>query len=94
MGLIPLWGAVVTSGQRRALALNYNGNSMVDTKLGARRVRLTQITQYPTRPEVNITVDPGQPGAFPLWLRIPEWSRSTRAWLNGRALQNPTAGCY
>jgi DUF1680 family protein len=57
-------------------------------------VTLTQETDYPVGPRVTLRVEPRRPVAFPLRLRIPRWSESTRVGLNGEDLAGVVPGSY
>jgi hypothetical protein len=56
----------------------------IDTVVHGIAVRVAQVTDYPFRDEVAITLQPVRPVAFPLKLRMPGWSRSTTVRINGR----------
>jgi hypothetical protein len=49
---------------------------------------VTQTSKYPWEAEVTLTVSPGAPVTFTLFLRIPAWSRTCAATVNGK----PTSG--
>jgi DUF1680 family protein len=57
-------------------------------------VTLTQETDYPVGPSVTLRVEPRRPAAFPLRLRIPRWSESTRVRLNGEDVSGVVPGSY
>ncbi|MGZ8920581.1 MAG: beta-L-arabinofuranosidase domain-containing protein, partial [Limisphaerales bacterium] len=49
---------------------------------------------YPVTTNVEIRVELNHEEEFTLRIRIPEWSRTTRAWLNEKELPAPKAGTY
>jgi len=76
-------------------ALNYYGPGALTFPAPAGvEVTLTQETDYPAGPGVVLRVDPRRPVAFPLRLRIPRWSESTRVRLNGTDVPGVAPGTY
>jgi DUF1680 family protein len=70
--------------------------SRVIWRHGKERVTLTQKTNYPFEPTVEITVNLKSPSSFPVYLRIPAWSGSkTRVRINGvkAVMENEMAAC-
>jgi DUF1680 family protein len=61
----------------------------IDTNVRDTRVQLTVDTDYPFRNIVDIHVDTDRPTLFPLQLRIPRWSRSTRILVNDIEVSTP-----
>jgi DUF1680 family protein len=80
------------------LILNWYGPCTMEATLQvggqALPVTLTQETDYPLSGRIDIRVNPSQEARFCLKLRVPYWSRATRAWLNGEALSGVRSGTY
>ena len=55
----------------------------VETSVKGSRVRLSVVTDYPFRNTVDVRVESERSLAFPLRMRIPEWSSRTRVLVNG-----------
>jgi len=91
-GMISDWALMQSGG---GILLNWYGPSIIQTRLpsGAGLV-LNQETDYPRDPHVRLRVDPENPAAFPLKLRIPHWSRKTIVKLNGVPLDGVHSGQY
>lgn len=53
----------------------------------ARRVTIVQEAEYPWSGEVKLRIDPKQPAAFTLQLRIPGWCRGATASVNGARVE-------
>jgi hypothetical protein len=69
--------------------------SEIDWRLeGGPALKLSQKTNYPWDGEVEIRVDPAEPHEFTLFVRIPGWSRSARASVNGVAVEGVVPGRY
>ncbi len=49
-------------------------------------VTVTASTRYPYQQEIQFSIRPDEPAAFPFYLRIPTWCRQARLKLNGQAL--------
>ena len=91
-GLVSDWALMFG---RDGLVLNYYGPSRMRAKLRpGLSVELVQETGYPLSGEITIRVDPSKPAPFVLMLRVPHWSRRTRASINGRSLARPDSGRY
>ena len=61
---------------------------------GGSPVKITQNTKYPWDGTVEITVEPARDSDFTLFLRIPGWSWTTKASVNGRQLSEAAPGKY
>lgn len=57
--------------------------------VGGTAVAIRQETEYPSLKQVTIRVDPAQPVAFPLRLRMPAWAKDAAASVNGKAVEGP-----
>ena len=77
------------------VALNYYGpGALTFPAPPGVEVTLSQETDYPAGAAVTLRVDPRRPVAFPLRLRIPRWSESTRVRLNGADVPGAVPGTY
>jgi DUF1680 family protein len=73
------------STSREGIYVNLYHPNELDWRLeDGSRLKLTQKTNYPWDGSVEISVAPATPAEFTLFLRIPEWSLSTKVELNGR----------
>lgn len=84
------WMATAEGG----LAAVAHGPTTVSTKIGGVAVSITQQTDYPFEDTTRFSVEAARPVAFPLLLRIPGWSKSTRARLNGEPIDGVVAGSF
>ncbi len=57
-------------------------------------VHLIEVTEYPFRGSVNITVRPEKEAKFPLHLRIPAWAQGAEIRVNGQPQPAPQAGSF
>jgi hypothetical protein len=71
----------------RGVAVNLYTASRAEMTVERVRVAITQETQFPSRGEVAIRVEPERAAAFPLWLRIPAWADGARVEVNGEAVK-------
>lgn len=77
------------------LALNYYGLGRMEMALpSGNRVMLRQVTEYPLREQVLLTVHPKKTEEFTLALRIPAWSAKTKVAVNGKAVRGVEPGRY
>jgi hypothetical protein len=91
-GMIALWALMEGA---RGLTLNFYGPSTLSASLpSGRRLQLEQVTEYPARESIALTVSPEKPEEFTLNLRIPQWSTKTVVKINGEAGPQPVAGTY
>ena len=72
-------------GREAWVHLYVGGEATLD--LAGRHVTLRQKTAYPWRDTVRLTVEPEQPTAFALALRIPGWCRGATIRVNGRVVR-------
>jgi uncharacterized protein len=68
------------------------GASRVDTLIAGVQVKVQEKTQYPFAYAVEFTVDPARPVAFPLRLRVPEWSAEPTVAAAGAAVKRDSRG--
>ena len=78
-----LWMATVEQG---LAAMSY-APCTVTTVVRAVPVIVEQVSDYPFRQAVSITLRPHRAVAFPLRLRIPAWSQGTRIAVNGKLVE-------
>jgi hypothetical protein len=85
-----MWAATSDNG----LAAMAYGPSHVTTKVGSSdvSVSLTESTNYPFSDEITFTLNTGTSVAFPLELRIPEWTKGATVLVNGVAQTGVTSG--
>ena len=74
--------ALVTTEKGADLNLFIDGHMQTITPAGNKLTLKTQTT-YPVSGNVKVTVDPEQPEAFELRIRIPAWSKKTGLLVNG-----------
>lgn len=92
LGMVSDW-AVTRRGDD--IVLNYYGPGSIDAPLpSGRRVRLTQSTDYPVNPRIDIAVTPDAAEKFTLALRIPYWSKKTVVQVNGKPIKSVRPGTY
>jgi DUF1680 family protein len=66
----------------------------VHTTVGRTEVHLLEETDYPFRETVRITVNPKEPVAFPLKLRIPAWAENAEILVNGQSQPSPPVSTF
>ena len=85
-----LWMATQDDG----LAAMLYAPSEVTTQVRGVGVRATQVTDYPFRDRVSLTISPQTPVRFPLTLRRPGWATAVQVSLNGHAVTSVTRDGY
>jgi uncharacterized protein len=91
LGLLTEW-AVLRSAD--GIVLNYYGaGTMAVPTASGQKARLVQTTRYPAAGEVELRLGLAKPEAFALYLRVPAWSATTAAKVNGKPVA-ATAGSY
>jgi uncharacterized protein len=78
-----LWMATPDDG----LAAVAYGPSVVETALRGVHVQVEESTDYPFREEIRLTINPAQPAAFPLALRIPGWAEQASVTVNSKGVE-------
>lgn len=92
LGMLAEWGIMQQGGNP---VLNFYGQGSLTLRLkGGERLTLVQETSYPRAGSIHIHLELDAPVRFPLCLRIPGWSQTTRVWINGVPLDQPLAGSY
>ncbi|MFO0928542.1 MAG: glycoside hydrolase family 127 protein [Gemmataceae bacterium] len=78
------------------VAVNLYTASTADIELASgSKVKLEQVTDYPSSGKVTLRLTPARPTRFALQLRIPAWSTGTRVAVNGRPIDGAiTAGRF
>ena len=77
------------------LYVNLYAPSRVGFVQNGAAVELRQETSYPAEDDISLMVNPKQPVAFTLYLRIPAWVSSTaKVTINGNAVGPPPAGKF
>jgi len=66
----------------------------VATLVGSVPVRLRQLTDYPFRDTVAITVEPARPTRFPIRLRVPGWANDMDILVNGERQPHGPSGAF
>jgi len=66
----------------------------VHTVLRGRKIHVVEETDYPFRGTVKLTINPEEPLAFPLQLRVPVWAAATTLRVNGEPQPSPSAGSF
>lgn len=92
LGLLSEWAVMQAPD---GLAVNYYGPGSFQGKLGDNTpVALKWTTGYPISESVLLRVEPLVARRFKLLLRIPAWSKTTAASLNGKQIAGVTSGEY
>lgn len=66
----------------------------VRTRVRGVGVLASVVTDYPFRGEVNISITPDEPVAFPLQLRIPAWAKGAVINVNGETIGEQAPGTF
>ncbi|MBI5396877.1 MAG: glycoside hydrolase family 127 protein, partial [Verrucomicrobia bacterium] len=90
-GMISDW-ALMTDGQ--GLVLNWYGPSALSAMLNGTAVAIKQQTDYPRDGRIVLNVSPERDMRFPLKLRIPHWSATSRVQVNGQPVRDVKPGAY
>jgi len=92
LGLISEWAIL---GDSKGLYLNYYGPGTIEARLeDGSSWSFIQKTAYPVEGRIDFEVRPAKATALPLFLRIPEWSRTTNVSVNGTPVRGITPGSY
>ena len=95
VGMLSEW-AILPTSDGSGCALNYYGEGRLSIRLaGAKgRVDFIQTTAYPRDGKVLIRIGIREPARFTVWLRIPQWSRHTKATVKGQPVISIIPGTY
>jgi DUF1680 family protein len=85
-----LWMASADGG----LAVGAWGPSEVRTRVKGVAVTIEETTEYPFRDRLALAVSPEWAVRFPVYLRIPAWTRDPEVSINGRKIDAGRAGSY
>ena len=75
-------------------AVAYGPSRVTTTVRGGVSVTIDEKTEYPFRQDIQLTVNPSRPAAFPLELRIPAWATEASIRVNGKAVSGVKAGTF
>ncbi len=87
----------VYSLKENGIACNLFTENEANIELAASNsIRITQKTDYPFSGNIQITLNPEHAASFPLFIRIPEWSKTAVIRVNGKPVEENgiTAGTY
>ncbi|MCS7041511.1 MAG: glycoside hydrolase family 127 protein [Bryobacteraceae bacterium] len=88
-------GAYFFSTSREGIWVHFYDNAALEWKLeSGTPLRLKVKTGMPWHGETEIAVEPGKAEEFTVFLRIPGWSLSTKAEVNGEGISNVKPGEY
>jgi hypothetical protein len=76
------------------LAVAAYAPSEVHTKIRGVDVVMEENTGYPFRDRISLTVSPASPVSFPLYLRIPDWTRDPVIMAGGQTVEGLRPGTY
>lgn len=80
-------------GEAEAMVHHYAASS-ARLQVAGQAVSLSQQTNYPWDGEINLRIEPEQPAAFTVRLRLPGWCRSYVVTINGEAAAPPVERGY
>lgn len=79
--------AMVFSRKQQGIACNLYTNSQSEFQIGkANTVTINQKTNYPMDGRITLTLTTPRKEAFPLFIRIPDWSTTVNIRVNGKAI--------
>lgn len=83
------------SKSENGIAVNlYGGNKLETTLLDGSAIKLSQKSNYPWDGAVAITIEESKAEPFEMLLRIPEWAKGSTIKVNGKSIENVTAGSF
>lgn len=85
-----LWMAAAQGG----LAAVAYAPCELQTRIGGAPITITEETAYPFDGKITLTLQPSKPLRFPLFLRIPQWTRGALLKVNGDSAQSPQPGQF
>ena len=88
--LVPSLPGYVYAQDGQSIYVNLYVAGSGQVPLGDAKIKITQQTRYPWDGAVKLTVDPGEPRAFTIRLRIPGWCRDATVAVNGQPVASPT----
>ncbi|WP_298363551.1 beta-L-arabinofuranosidase domain-containing protein [uncultured Lutibacter sp.] len=73
------------SKSKNGISVNlYGGNKLKTTLLDGSKIELTQVTQYPWKGSVEITINKCKEEPFDIMLRIPDWAIGSDVFVNNK----------
>jgi uncharacterized protein len=81
--LVASIGGYAISTRGDGLAIHLYGGFETTAKIGGQDVRIRESSDYPWSGDIRIAVEPDEPAAFDLKLRIPAWANGATASVNG-----------
>jgi len=93
LSYIPNW---VYFTATNGIMVNLYESSVLSTRLAGVDVKLRQTTAFPLDGTVELTIEPARPASFDLFLRVPKWCKSARAFVNGKTVagNKPAPGTF
>ncbi|MBN2293367.1 MAG: glycoside hydrolase family 127 protein [Pirellulales bacterium] len=92
LGLLSEWAVL---GDKRGMYLNYYGPGTIKAKPeNGSSWSFVQKTDYPKSGNILIEIRPPGETTFPLYLRIPEWSKQTKVAVNGKPVESVSPKTY
>ena len=82
------------STREDGVAFHFYGGFETTVTLAGVQVALRETSDYPWSGEVRIEIDPEEPAAFDLKLRIPGWAKSATATVNGEPIELAATNGY
>src|SRR5690606_17639059 len=89
--LVASVGGYFLSTAEDGVAFHLYGGIATEVDIAGTRVGLREISRYPWSGDIAIHVDPANPAAFDLKLRIPGWSSGATVSVNGAPVDVSTA---
>jgi uncharacterized protein len=83
MGAMPSY---IYATDKDSLYVNLFVGSKATTDIGGVKVSIRQTARYPWEGAVRIVVDPAQPAAFSVMIRVPSWCTGETVKVNGRPI--------
>ena len=90
--LVASVGGYFLSVAKDGVAFHLYGGISSDVVIGGTRVSLREVSTYPWSGDIAIHVDPEQPAAFDVKLRIPGWCQDARVSVNGDVVDMGAVG--
>lgn len=72
----------------------YAPNEATLTVTNGKKVTITEETNYPFSDTIRFVVKAEEKVAFPVYFRIPSWTKVAKAYVNGKPVGKPEAGTY
>lgn len=72
----------------------YGPNAATIKVADGKEVTITEDTQYPFNDKLTFTIAAAEKATFPIYFRIPTWTKGATATVNGKKIGSPVAGEY